>query len=274
MIDLNTKVAVITGAAGGIGRGMARACAAHGMRVVVADLDETRLDATVSELRTNGTEVIGRQCDVRSLESVEVLRDDTLDHFGSIDLVCNNAGIGLVRPIGECTATDWSLLFDVNVGGVVNGIRTFVPYFVEAGSGHISATASLAGLVADPGLVIYSGTKFAVVGLMEGLATELARDSPGVTASVLCPGPVATDIVGNSNAELDRAEAHPDDERVAAYLARGMNPDEVGQIAIDGIAAGDFWLLSHPELTMEVATPRFESLTTRRLHLPDEWTDQ
>ncbi len=274
MIDLKTKVAIITGAAGGIGRGIARACAAQGMRVVIADLDEARLDATVNELRGGGADVVGQQCDVRSLESVEELRDAALNQFGSIDLVCNNAGIGLVRPIGECSATDWSLLFDVNVGGVVNGIRTFVPYFVDAGSGHISATASLAGLVADPGLVIYSGTKFAVVGLMEGLAIELARDNPGVTASVLCPGPVATDIVEHSNAELDRTDTHPDDERVASYLARGMNPDEVGRIAVDGIAAGDFWLLSHPELTMEVATPRFESLATRRLHLPDDWTDQ
>lgn len=274
-MDLTDKVAVITGAAGGIGLGMAKAALDHGMKVVVADLDAARVAETAAELRDNGADAAGHGCDVRDIAQVEALRDTALAEMGRIDLVCNNAGIGLARPIGDCSAADWQLLFDVNVTGVANGIRTFLPGLTEQGEGHISATASLSGLVGDPDLVVYNGTKFAVVGMMEGLALELARDHPGVTASVLCPGPVNTDLIATSGKALaDVGSSQNEAHEIADYLTRGLAPDEVGRIALAGIAAGDFWLLPHAELTFELMTPRFEAMQQFKLYLPPVWTEQ
>ena len=274
-MELNGKVAVITGAAGGIGLGLARACVERGMGVALADLDAARVAEAAQELRAAGADVTAHGCDVRELAQVEALREAALAHHGRLDLICNNAGLGLARPITECTGADWQLLFDVNVTGVSNGIRTFLPHLVEQGSGHLSATASLSGLTGDPDLVIYNGTKFAVVGMMEGLALELGRDHPGVSASVLCPGPVATDLITTSGQALTAAGSTPaDDDDVAGYLARGAHPDEVGQVAIDGIAAGRFWLLSHPELTFDILDPRHRAMREGQLQQPDDWTTQ
>ncbi len=275
MSDLNNKVALITGAAGGIGLGLARACADRGMRLILSDLDGVRLTDTVTGLRDEGNEVLGQQCDVRDLAEVAGLRDEALREFGSIDLVCNNAGIGLAKPVLGCTTADWHLLFEVNVTGVINGIRTFLPVLIDQGGGHLSATASLSGLVGDPDLAIYSGTKFAVVGMMESIAIEMQRDHPAVTVSVLCPGPVATGLVMNSARALtDAGTSASDNPDVADYLAAGMHPDDVGRLAIAGIEAGDFWLLSHPELTFEIAEPRFEAMRRHQLHIPQDWTRQ
>lgn len=271
--DTADRVAVITGAASGIGLGMAKAALDHGMRVVLADLDSARVTEAASVLRDAGGNVISQGCDVRDLSQVEALRDLTLAEMGQIDLVCNNAGIGLAQPIAQCTAADWQLLFDVNVTGVTNGIQTFLPQLTEQGHGHINATASLSGLVADPDLVIYNGTKFAVVGLMEGLALELHRDHPGVSASVLCPGPVATDLIATSGKALaDVGSSQNTDHEVVEYLAAGMAPDDVGRLAVDGMLAGDFWLLSHPEMTFELMVPRFEAMQRGQLFVPDVWT--
>lgn len=274
-MDLDDKVAVITGAAGGIGLGMARACLDRGMRVVIADLDAARVAETAEQLRSAGASIAAHACDVRDSAQVETLRDTALSRMGRVDLVCNNAGVGLARPVAECGRADWELLFDVNVTGVANGIRAFLPHLIDQGAGHISATASLSGLVGDPDLVIYNGTKFAVVGIMEGLALELARDHPGVTASVVCPGPVATDLIATSGKALAEAGSSQNvDHGAADYLARGMSPSAVGQLAIDGIAAGDFWLLSHPEETFELMDPRHEAMRRRRLFVPPDWTRQ
>ena len=275
MDSLSGKVAVITGAAGGIGLGLARACLDHGMRVAITDLDEARVSETAAMLEADGAPVVALGCDVRDLAQVEALRDTAISEWGGIDLACNNAGIGLARPITECTAADWQLLFDVNVTGVANGITAMLPHMIDRGSGHISATASLSGLTGDPDLVIYNGTKFAVVGMIEGLALELNRDHPGVTASVLCPGPVATDLIATSGKALaDAGSGAIADHEVADYLARGMSPDEVGRLAIDGIANGDFWLLSHPGMTFAITDPRYEAMKQRRLYVPPAWAEQ
>lgn len=278
-MQLDKKTAVITGGAGGIGLGIARACLARGMRVVVSDVDASRLAETADALRSDGGRVHDHACDVRSLEAVEGLRDAALEAFGQVDLVCNNAGIGLARSVLDTADGDWELLFDVNVGGVVNGIRTFLPLMVEQGSGHLNATASLSGLVGDPGLVTYDGTKFAVVGMMEGLALELLHEHPDVTCSVLCPGPVATDLIASSGKHLSDAGSSDmlsteTGQEVADYLAAGLNPDEVGRIAVDGIAAAKFWLLTHPELTFEIMEPRFEAMKAGRLYVAGDWTEQ
>lgn len=265
------RVAVITGAAGGIGLGLARACVADGMRVAIADLDAARAGEAAKALRAAGANAEAWACDVRHPAEVDRLRDLVLEKFDRVDLVCLNAGLGLVKPVAECTEVDWKLLFDVNVNGVINGIRSFLPTLIAQGSGHLSATASLSGLVADPGLAIYNGTKFAVVGIMESLGMELRQDHQRIGVSVLCPGPVATDIVANSNKSLaDEGTAMTGGEDVADYLARGLSPDTVGRLAIDGIKAGDFWLLPHPELTLGLLEERVAALRLRRLYAPDQ----
>lgn len=285
-----TKVAVITGAASGIGLGLARACVDDGLHVVIADLDAGRLGDAADNLRAsaqeradtadsdgNSTVVLAQPCDVRKLGDLVALRERAMESFSRVDLACFNAGVGLAKPIAECTEADWSLLFGVNAAGVANGIQAFLPTMIEQGFGHLSATASLSGLIADPDLVIYNGTKFAVVGLLESLALELRRDHPAVGASVLCPGPVATDLVASSAKLLaDAGSSFPSDgDEVASYLARGLHPDAVGRLAIDGINAGDFWLLPHPDLTFELVDQRNEAMRSRQLCEPDMvWTQQ
>lgn len=269
------NVAVITGAAGGIGLGIARAAASRGMRLVIADLDGARVSETAAGLAAAGAVVEAVVCDVRDLAQVEALRDTTLSTMGRIDLVCNNAGLGLAKSIGECNAADWQLLLDVNLMGVKHGIQTFVPILTGQGHGHINATASLSGLVGDPDLVIYNGTKFAVVGLMEALALEFHRDTPGVTVSVLCPGPVATDLIATSSKALaDAGTSQNEDHDVVEYLATGMSPDQVGEVTVEGIANGDFWLLPHAELVFELMEPRFAAMKQRKLWIPPDWTQQ
>lgn len=278
-MDLHNRTAVITGAAGGIGLGIARACLDEGMRVMASDLDAERLRETTDALREAGGRVVDHPCDVRDLQSVDDLRDAALAEFGSVDLVCNNAGVGLARPLLETTDADWRLLLDVNIGGVANGVRSFLPLMVEQGGGHLNATASLSGLIGDPDLAIYNATKFAVVGLMESLALEMLRDHPGVTCSVLCPGPVATDLMATSDRMLVDAGSTDSltdgrNDQLAGYLAAGLQPDEIGRMVVSGIVAGDFWLLPHPDLTFGLLDDRQEAMRRRRLFHAGDWTLQ
>lgn len=275
-MDLTDKVAVITGAAGGIGLGLVRACLSEGMRVTMSDVDGTRLTEAAEELRATGASVVAHACDVRELSQVEELRDAALRQFGRIDLLCNNAGVAVALPVAECGSTEWNLHFDVNVRGVANGVQAFLPLMIEQSSGHICSTASLAGLKGNLDLVIYSGTKFAVVGIMEALAIEMRRDHPGITCSVLCPGAVATDLVATSSQRLVDTGAEPVDKtvrsaEVAAFLAGGLHPDEVGRIAVGGIKSGHFWLLPHPELTFEALDHRHEAMQRRELYIDQDW---
>lgn len=275
-MDLTNKVAVVTGAAGGIGLGLVRACLAKGMSVAMSDADGARLTETAGELLAAGASVVAHPCDVRELRQAEELRDAAARQFGSVDLICNNAGVAVAQPVAECGDSEWSLHLDVNVRGVANGIQAFLPLMIEQGSGHICSTASLAGLKGNLDLVIYSATKFAVVGLMEALAVEMRRDHPGISCSVLCPAAVATDLIATSSERLVDTGTEPSDRsdraaQVAAFLASGMHPDEVGRIAVDGIRAGHFWLLTHPELTFEVLDRRSLAMQRRELYVDQDW---
>jgi NAD(P)-dependent dehydrogenase (short-subunit alcohol dehydrogenase family) len=188
------QAAVITGGASGIGLGLARAFAARGLSVVLADIDAATLDASVAEMRAGGAEVVGVPTDVRDAAQVDALREAALDAFGRVDVICNNAGVvaSPLRPLWEFSLDEWYWVLDINLRGVIHGLRSFVPHLVEQGHGHILNPSSLAGLATVPGIAPYTASKRAVVGLSETLHAELARQAPGVGVTVLCPAMVAT----------------------------------------------------------------------------------
>lgn len=251
-------VAVITGAAGGIGLGLARAAVAEGLAVVISDLEAARLEAAAAQLSAEGACVRAHPADVTDAASVQKLVGLTTSEFGRIDLVCLNAGIAEVAtPIGKITTGVWDRVMAVNFHGVLHGIRAVLPILQRQGYGHINATASVNGLMADPGIAAYAASKFAVVGLMETLALDLARDNSPVTASVLCPGPIATDIIKRAvGKDLGTRDVEHE------LLNRGMDPDQAGRIALAGIRSGRFWIFTHPVMADLTLRDRFEAMVT------------
>jgi NAD(P)-dependent dehydrogenase (short-subunit alcohol dehydrogenase family) len=191
------QVAVVTGGGSGIGRALVDAFGARGLAVVVADVEVEALEHVRRDLEVAGVPVLIRRTDVRDAGDVQGLASDVMSRFGRVDVVCNNAGvISPPSPAWEQSAEDWLWTVQVNLLGVANGIRAFVPHFVAAGRGHVVNTSSIAGLTTIPGggNAAYSATKHAVVGLSETLRLELGLVAPAVGVSVLCPGPVPTRI--------------------------------------------------------------------------------
>ncbi len=200
MSQLTNKVAVITGAASGIGRAIAEKCAREGMKVVLADIEESPLRQTEKEMTTKGANVLGILTDVRKLEDIENLAKEVLDHFGSVDLLCNNAGVGFAvnssTHVWENTLADWRWIFDVNVFGIINGIHVFVPIMLKQDTTcYLINTASMAGIIPPTiGMSIYSVSKYAVIALTESLYHELKRQGSNIKVLALCPGFVKTNL--------------------------------------------------------------------------------
>jgi NAD(P)-dependent dehydrogenase (short-subunit alcohol dehydrogenase family) len=191
------QVAVVTGGASGIGRAIVDSLAARGLTVVIADVEPDSLDAAVRDLAGNGASAIGVLADVSDPASVQGLAERVLGELGRVDVLCNNAGIiAPRRPLWEHTPDDWRWTLDVNLLGVANGVRAFVPAMIEARRGHVVNTSSMAGLTTIPGggNGAYSASKHAVVGLSETLRVELDEVAPEVGVTVLCPGPVPSRI--------------------------------------------------------------------------------
>ncbi len=195
MEQLSGKVAVITGAGSGIGRALARAFGAEGMRVMLADIDPEHLDATAAELRDTGAEVSSRVTDVGDGAEIEALAKETLSAFGAVHVVCNNAGVGGGGMVAGFDVDHWKRVIDVDLWSVLHGLRVFMPLLIEQGEGHIVNTASVAGLFAPPFMGPYEVSKFGVVAISEAAFHEAAMFAPGVGVSVLCPGWVRTNIV-------------------------------------------------------------------------------
>lgn len=238
------QVAVITGAASGIGRGLAQEAAARGLRLVLSDIDGARLAALAAELQGQGAEVATLTADISDTQQVEQLRELALQRFGGVDLLFNNAGVMQTGFSWEIDRRQWQRLLDINLGGVINGIHAFVPLLLEQGRpACIVNTASLAGLVCSPLLGPYTVSKQAVVALSETLHYELALQQSQVAVSVLCPGPVASDIMG-SNSPLGAATQQLD-ALLDSSIREGMAPRELAREVFAGIAAGRFWLLPH-----------------------------
>jgi len=251
MEQLSGGVAVVTGAASGIGRAVAEAFAQEGMRVVLADIEAAALDCAVTELRGAGHEVLGVVTDVSSAESVERLRDRAIAHFGVVDVLHNNAGVVAAGAVEDIPLETWRWVVDVDLWSVIYGIRAFVPLMKSRGRGHVISTASSAGLQAGPGIGPYNVAKFGVVALAETLRVEC--EGTGVSASVLCPGAVNTNIV---RSERNRPEHVPASagaiaDRFAASSTRllgeqGMAPAAVAAQVVEAVRADRFWIITHP----------------------------
>jgi NADP-dependent 3-hydroxy acid dehydrogenase YdfG len=237
-------VAVITGAASGIGRGLAEHAATLGMRLVLADRDAAGLQALCDELKARGVQAIACVTDVGDVKQVERLRDRAVGHFGGVDLLFNNAGVMQTGFSWEITEAQWQRMLDVNLNGVINGIRTFVPLLLSQGrTAHVINTASLAGLVSSPLMAPYNVTKQAVVALSETLHYELAMIGAPVSVSVLCPGPVASEIMA-SNQVVDTAGSDFS-QLLDSTIRQGMTPAELAAQVFAAVAQKRFWILPH-----------------------------
>jgi NAD(P)-dependent dehydrogenase (short-subunit alcohol dehydrogenase family) len=260
MKEFRGRVAVVTGAASGIGRGMAETFVAAGMKVVLSDIEMPVLEETTSALRAAGAAVHAVGTDVSKPDQVDDLAKETLSKYGAVHVLCNNAGILVGGSTGwKSSLEDWRWIVGVNLMGVVHGVRSFLPIMVEQDSeAHIVNTASLAGLVASGGAP-YVATKFAVVGLSENIHVQLQREGLKPRVSVLCPGFVDTNILyseRNRPAEFTAASVPQSDpaaeafrERAAAELKKvGLRPRAVGEQVLAAIRDERFYILTHPEL--------------------------
>jgi NAD(P)-dependent dehydrogenase (short-subunit alcohol dehydrogenase family) len=257
MDEFRGKVAVVTGGASGIGRALAARFAEEGMHVVIADIEEGSLAATADELG-----VFGVRTDVTDAASVAALADAPLGLFGGVPGVCTHAGGGGGGLIKDLTLKDWRWVIDVSLWGVIHGVHSFLPHLLQnADGGHIVNTASLAGLVAGPGIGPYNAAKYGVVAISETLAAELAAEDAQVGVSVLCPGLVRTNIFTsqrNRPAALrndkPKTEARAANQQIAdALLAQGIDPSTVAGKVFDAIRANRFWIITHPEYLPTVA---------------------
>jgi NAD(P)-dependent dehydrogenase (short-subunit alcohol dehydrogenase family) len=278
--DLDGKVAVVTGAASGIGRSLAHAFAGQGMRLVLADIEAAPLEDVASELRGSGTEVFAVTADVSIASDVERIATAAEDVFGGLHLACNNAGVAAGGLSWEVGLEDWDWVLGVNLYGVIHGIRSFVPRIIASGGGHIVNTASMAGLTSAPGMGPYNVSKHAVVTLSETLALELAMTHPEVGVTVLCPGWVRTQInrsERNRPADDARPRSEGDEAAVPALrsmiddlIETGLDPTEVADLVVDAVRASRFSVLTHPEWQGMVRdrTERLLSGETPVLRLP------
>jgi NAD(P)-dependent dehydrogenase (short-subunit alcohol dehydrogenase family) len=242
MQDIHGKVAVVTGAASGIGRGMCEAFIDAGMRVVLADVEEQALERTSRQLRAGGADVHSVRTDVSKPEQVQALADETLRHYGAVHVVCNNAGVATETiPSWGGTLDDWNWVLGVNLMGVIYGVRTFLPILINQGAGgHIVNTASLAGLVTG-GNTPYAVTKFGVVALSEGIYLELKQGGYRPSISVLCPGFVNTNI-------LNCARNRPPELAEAAEPMVGPVADAFREwLAERGLVAAEHMELAQPQ---------------------------
>jgi NAD(P)-dependent dehydrogenase (short-subunit alcohol dehydrogenase family) len=260
MQDFLGRTAVITGGASGIGLGMARSFAGRGMQLVLADLDEELLKAAEKEFSAAGTSVVCQVCDVSKLKDVELLAEVTMDRFGAVHVVCSNAGVGIPTSARNVKLADWEWIINVDLWGPIYAVKTFLPLIEEQGVGHINATSSMAGLISSQMMGAYNVAKHGVVALMAAVERELRAKKSNVRASVLCPGPINTNISRHSvDFRPGRGKPKGDSEKagklagnIQAALEQGMHPDEVGEMVANAVEQEKFWILTHPHWSKTV----------------------
>ncbi len=262
MQTLTDQVAVVTGGASGIGLGLAHAFASEGCRVVIADIEEAALQKAAASL-PEGTLTV--RTDVSKLADVEALAKATLERFGKVDILCNNAGISTFNTLDNQTLEDWRWVLDVDLWGVIYGIHTFLPIMKRQGTpAHIVSTSSAAGLFSGvPYIGPYAVAKVGVVSVSETLRAELAMAGSPIGVSVLCPGMTNTSVMEaerNRPTELGTESRTEDAENMRLYIRSGFTgpegkePDEVAAMVVDAIKNDRFWVISHSDLRPTIAT--------------------
>ena len=257
MREFRGRVAVITGGGSGIGRGLAERCAEEGMKVVIADIEESALFETERILKEKGGAVRAIRLDVSRAEEIRTLADHAMDAFGAVHLLFNNAGVECRGTVWESTESDYEWLLNVNLWSVIHAIRVFVPVMLKLKTEcHIVNTASIAGLISGPGMGIYRLTKSAVISLSETLYHELQQQDAPIGVSVLCPSFVRSRLI---DAERNRPEKYknprkdtlsPLDQELIAWFKKqnqnAMPPSRFAELVFDGVRGNRFYIFSDP----------------------------
>jgi NAD(P)-dependent dehydrogenase (short-subunit alcohol dehydrogenase family) len=262
MKEFKGKIAVITGGASGIGLGIARRCVREGMNVVLADINEVDLSNAEEDLKNRGVTVIGVRTDVSKRGDVQALADRTLETFGAVHLLVNNAGVGAGTSPWESTWNDWEWVIGVDLWGVINGVKIFTPIMVSQNTEcHIVNTSSIAGMIAFMHSAPYQVAKHAVVALSENLSVALEKRNALVRVSVLCPGYVKTQTMDSErNRPIDlrdepiemSSEQHAMLDAARKAVESGMSPIELAGHVFRAIQEERFYILTHPEEMLSI----------------------
>lgn len=274
MKDLEGRVAVITGASTGIGRGIARACANAGMRLVLASQNEGRLGAAVDEVRASGADVIGVPTDVSDEAAVQALAAASVEAFGAVHLLINNAGIYAPGYAWEISREDWEWVMGVNLWGPIHAIRAFVPTMLEQPEAHVVNVSSAGGLMPATVHGPYCTTKHGLVGLSKALRADLAMKGANICVTLVCPGAVSTEITsqirntgpgGVPRGSVDLApEVEAAWDSIIRYTDAGIPADEAGEMVLDAVRENRFWLLPNGEVFFGVFERELDDLKAGR----------
>ena len=261
---LRGGVAVITGAASGIGEALALQVAELDMRVVLADISKARIDELAATIEANGGRALAVETDVSNPEALDTLADAAYEAFGEVRLLVNNAGIEMLGFSWEIPAATWEKALGININGVVHGVRAFAPRMIAAGKpAFIANTSSVGGLGIMPVQTSYIMSKHAVLAFSECLRLEMELKQAPIEVSVILPGPVATRIFEDAEGVADSVSALHREQMKAMLTHTGISASAAAQLILPQIANGDFWVSTHPEMTAEMAGQRAQTLSAR-----------
>lgn len=279
MKDFKGRIAVVTGAASGIGYGLAERAAKEGMKIVLADVEAGNLAKAEEEIKALGVEVLAVKTDVSRAEDVKALADKTMDTFGGVHLLCNNAGVSGGSTAWQSTLADWRWTLGVNLWGVIHGLHYFVPIMLQQKEeSYIVNTASVAGLIGGGGNDPYTVSKHGVVALSEALYRELQQAGPQIGVSVLCPGIINTNILDSARNRPVELQNAPDEEtmdindpkvremlqQAEEIFKKGMAPPQVADVVFKAIGEKKFYILANAELFLPVIRARAEDIIQQR----------